>query len=309
MPSKGSRPKQALSFDVSKRNALGKLDKSPKGSVDQPICALVGAINRHSDLVTTSTCSGRIVLFESASTACRGGRWLLVSHATTTMDEVEESLAGAGSSGTIALKVEPAILHVQCRNVACAKRLLQVGLRAGFRESGLVLSDSEKVMLAIRTTSDGLELPLVADGARLVSEEYLRFIVTHANAKFEASQRRLAALEAEFARSECGAAVCSECDHEGENAPAEPRRDESAPAAAHLPPSSPPPAAEPPATAEAEPPAEAEERPGRARNLFSYVFGSEAEGEIGQEPATEESVAIEMEPTTMREQEELEPEC
>ena len=59
----------------------------------------------------------------------------------------------------------------------------------------------------------------------------------------------------------------------------------------------------------AEPPAEAEERPGRARNLFSYVFGSEAEGEIGQEPATEESVAIEMEPTTMREQEELEPEC
>ena len=59
----------------------------------------------------------------------------------------------------------------------------------------------------------------------------------------------------------------------------------------------------------AEPPAEAEERPGRAKNLFSYVFGSEAEGEIGQEPATEESVAIEMEPTTMREQEELEPEC
>lgn len=59
----------------------------------------------------------------------------------------------------------------------------------------------------------------------------------------------------------------------------------------------------------AEPPAEAEERPGRARNLFSYVFGSEAEGEIGQEPATEESVAIEMEPTTMREQEELEPGC
>ena len=59
----------------------------------------------------------------------------------------------------------------------------------------------------------------------------------------------------------------------------------------------------------AEPPAEAEERPGRAKNLFSYVFGSEAEGEIGQEPATEESVAIEMEPTTMREQEELEPGC
>ena len=60
----------------------------------------------------------------------------------------------------------------------------------------------------------------------------------------------------------------------------------------------------------AEPPAaEAGERPGFVRKLSSYVFGFEAEGEIGQEPATEESVAIEMEPTTMREQEELEPEC
>ena len=42
---------------------------------------------------------------------------------------------------------------------------------------------------------------------------------------------------------------------------------------------------------------------------YGLFEAREAEGEIGQEPATEESVAIEMEPTTMREQEELEPEC
>ena len=35
--SRQPRPKQQPSFEVCKKNALGKLDKSPKGSLDQPI--------------------------------------------------------------------------------------------------------------------------------------------------------------------------------------------------------------------------------------------------------------------------------
>ena len=38
------RPKQQPSFEVCKKNALGKLDKSPKGSLDQPIAELVHAM-------------------------------------------------------------------------------------------------------------------------------------------------------------------------------------------------------------------------------------------------------------------------
>ena len=37
--------KQPLQFALSKRNALQKLDKSPKGSLDEPIAALVHAIS------------------------------------------------------------------------------------------------------------------------------------------------------------------------------------------------------------------------------------------------------------------------
>lgn len=187
MPKAPSNARQF--FDVAKKNALGKLDKSPKGSLDLPIAGLVQSINRSADYVTTSSCSGRVVLY-AAAPGGRGGRWLLVRHGTVTIAEVDAALLGSPSfdspenndggataaapaapappvapiapitsaesvevcgdatpPGVVSLKVEPAILHVLCRDVAAAKRLLQVALRAGFRESGLVLSESSgKVM-------------------------------------------------------------------------------------------------------------------------------------------------------------------
>ena len=236
-PSRPKKPKvpQANAFAVAKRNALEKLDKSPKGSIDAPIAALVSRINRHPDFFTTSSCSGRIVLFHASSN--RGGRWLLSSHATVTTEQVATALtadqvarsevllsgdepSSAHGRGEISLKMEPGILHVQCRDVAAAKWLLQIALKAGFRESGLVLSESSKVMLAIRTsvarlerelrrliiprsqrlrlscalrvrrTSNSLELPVAAPDPAgrmqtLVPPDYLAHLVEHANFKFE----------------------------------------------------------------------------------------------------------------------------
>ena len=217
---------QANAFGIAKRNTLGKLDKSPKGSLDVPIADLVHEINRHPDLVTTSSCSGRIVLFEAAASG-RGGRWLLVQHATVSIDEVTAALDSPGRNGSdcsaaagcTSFKVEPAILHVMCRDISVAKWLLQVALRAGFRESGLVLSESTKVMLAIRTTSNCLEMPVatsVPDGARkpLLSASYLEFVVSHANQKFEANTGRIAALHEAFTSAVAAAAACEECGDE-----------------------------------------------------------------------------------------------
>jgi len=215
-PRKDKPNKQPPSFDVCKRNALGKLDKSPKGSLDEPIAPLVHAINAHPDYVTTSCCSGRVSLFATASEQTkgyRGGRWLLVRHATVTAEELTAALApaltaaeteaaadGSGAEATdlVLFKHEPGILHVQCRDVEAAKRLLQVALGAGYRESGLVLSSSAKVMLAIRTTANCLELPVARRGACLLPAAYLELLTAHANEKFVANQARTDALHAAF---------------------------------------------------------------------------------------------------------------
>ena len=59
--------KQTIDFDVCKRNLLLKLqkelDKSKKGSVDEPIAELVEYINQTKDYCTTSSCSGRFAIF------------------------------------------------------------------------------------------------------------------------------------------------------------------------------------------------------------------------------------------------------
>lgn len=231
-PPAKDRPKkpktQTLSFDVSKRNAVEKLDKSPKGSIDAPILELVGAVNGHADFVTTSTCSGRVSLYEARDQG--GGRWRVVAHRTVSLAEIADAVtpgwaacatpyggtAGAGvpewANSLVSLKVEPPIMHVQCRDVAAAKRLLQVALRAGYRESGLVLSESSKVMLAIRTTANCLEIPLAADGAQLVPDAYLAWVVDHANAKFSANAERLDGLHATFLAMECAGATCAPCE-------------------------------------------------------------------------------------------------
>ena len=59
--------KQAVDFDICKRNLILKLrkelDKSKKGSVDEPIVDLVNYINKTKDFCTTSSCSGRFSVF------------------------------------------------------------------------------------------------------------------------------------------------------------------------------------------------------------------------------------------------------
>lgn len=55
-------PREA--FDIEKKRVLNeKLDISRKGSIDEPIVDLIEYINCESNYYTTSSCSGRIVIF------------------------------------------------------------------------------------------------------------------------------------------------------------------------------------------------------------------------------------------------------
>lgn len=51
-------------FQQWKNQCLNKCDFSKKGSVDEDISSIVSFINRHDKYFTTSSCSGRIMLFD-----------------------------------------------------------------------------------------------------------------------------------------------------------------------------------------------------------------------------------------------------
>ncbi|DBA00712.1 TPA: hypothetical protein N0F65_001183 [Lagenidium giganteum] len=226
-----------MSFDQLKRESLRKLreveDKSPKGSVDAPIVDLINAINSHPNYVTSSSCSGRIAVFCAtsasvpASTATgnnedaasghlitKGGKWLLAEHGTVTLAMLKDALQTGQSqenSNMLIFKHEPFIMHVVCRDAAAAKELLQWGIACGFRESGIVLGN-KKVMCAIRTTANMMEIPLGTSPSQLmVNDAYLDWIVTIANEKFIANQTKTDHLFAAF-RKTFGASVDATAD-------------------------------------------------------------------------------------------------
>ena len=197
---------------------IGGDDKSPKGSVDGPIKPLVDLINKHSSFCTLSSCSGRISLFDpnsrhndeqEANTESKGtegsgkgaGGWLLVSHHPIIAHELIECFTQSKNqqnkddNETITampwiLKLEPMLLHVAARSLKRGKELLQLSLELGFRESGLVVSDS-RVTVAIRTHSLALSIPLSPSGTLRPTEGFLHGLVEQANQRLMKNWQQL----------------------------------------------------------------------------------------------------------------------
>ena len=225
-----------MSFDTSKRSVLSALDLSPKGGLDIACATLVRYINSRLDFCTLSSCSGRIAVFcegggegggatevskenellngtvieedpfnvplEStivlASSTKGSGRWLFVEHGPARLQLVLESLTSAWPKSNVSLLLEPFILHVQCRTLASAQALMSISMSCGFRESGIGVGSRGKIVVAIRTTSGMIEVPLRHAGEWLVPNEddsclekdYLSKLLQTVNEKFMNNEAR-----------------------------------------------------------------------------------------------------------------------
>jgi len=188
-------PEMFVTFDERKAVTLAALassspDRSPKGSLDAPIADLVSWLNEQPDLFTTSSCSGRISLFQSVPGQAKGGRWLLASHARVSPEELFSALDCAEDEQPVTLFFEPFILTAEARTLASALLLLRVAQQSGLRESGICGCATHKVTLTLRS-SLRLEAPvsLPAEG-RLHSPSALSALLRLANEKFDANAAR-----------------------------------------------------------------------------------------------------------------------
>ena len=172
-------------FSIAKLNALKKVDFSNKGSFDKPILDLIQLINNEKALYTTSSCSGRITLvscpMEDGSTK-KNLKWLLNSHDVVDIEEVLLALEKATESFKI--KFEPFILHVKCETVKDAQLLQKAAFSSGFKNSGITFGHRGKhIMCAVRAPSS-IDVPLTDNkGNKMVSDEYISYIVNISNQK------------------------------------------------------------------------------------------------------------------------------
>ncbi|CAF1604432.1 unnamed protein product [Adineta ricciae] len=184
-------------FDQWKHDALAvdKEDLSRKHSIDDYIVNLINQINSHNDYYTSSSCSGRTIVFTSSPTVTSSTKsdcqWLYVTHEQADLQTILECLEQRPKDiDMISIKFEAFILHVICRTLECAKVLLNIALECGYRNSGLVISNQGKITLAVRSTH-ALEVPIVIGSCLCVDQNYITKIVGIANEKMTANLAKI----------------------------------------------------------------------------------------------------------------------
>ena len=121
-------PKEFLN---NKQQTLSQIDRSKKGSIDAPIVALIDQINTSPQCYTTSSCSGRIIVFsEKEGENKLNCKWIFTSHKECTLEEVMQALRDKVTyeDKVITLKFEPLILHICCTDMESSKAIMKVSV-------------------------------------------------------------------------------------------------------------------------------------------------------------------------------------
>ncbi len=169
-----------MTFANQKKTYLAKLDQSRKGSIDTKVIPLLESINRLDNYYTTSSCSGRVCLW-SGSGRKNETNWLKVSHDSVTEDFFRLEMEKEREHSLVWLRFEPFILHVACKDLNSANRLLEKA-KSIYKKSCL-LSVSNKIIVEVRG-SEFIEMPWCQDGKLLFSGDG-KWLASLINGKFE----------------------------------------------------------------------------------------------------------------------------
>ena len=198
-------------FAKEKSDFLRKKDKSRKGSIDRDAVKIVSLVNSRKYFCTTSSCAGRIVLLEVRSKRKDECSWIFSKHGKVTFNEINHTLkhynkkqkirelplkAGRKEETSLRnilfkypiwLKQQPIILHIACRNLDAAKKLLD-SARKVFKHSGILSITERKVTVEI-IGNERIDT-IIADKNFAVDERYIKNLIKYANHNFEENKRK-----------------------------------------------------------------------------------------------------------------------
>ncbi|MBD3318561.1 hypothetical protein GF342_01490 [Candidatus Woesearchaeota archaeon] len=177
-----------MDFAAHKKALLDRTDHSTKASLDEPIQPLVEYLNAQEEYVTTSSCSGRLVLLASKQFEKKNSKWLFVSH-----DPVTTTLASyLNKAPDLWYVAEGAILHVKCRDNNAAHAFLSAAKAAGFKRAGII--SLKKPLVIELISSERIIAPLVENSTILVTPSYLNTLVRLGNTLLKQTHTKLSQL-------------------------------------------------------------------------------------------------------------------
>lgn len=178
-----------MNFDKEKKDCLSKIDKSKKGSVDKEIKQLVDLINSLKDYYTTSSCSGRILLIKKPKSGKKCDvEFFFSKHDKVNFNEIKNKLKNIPKDD-LWFRQESMILHVACRTIENAQKILDLSNNAGFKHSGIITTRKKIVVEIIGP--EQFDTIIAINGKIFVNDNYLRLLVNEANKKLEINSKKI----------------------------------------------------------------------------------------------------------------------
>jgi len=101
---------------------------------------------------------------------------------------------GVPKTGRVWFMHEPTIMHIVCRDLACAGRLVELARNNGYKKAGILSYCENRVLVEVCGT-ERIDSPVAEDGRVLVGREYIYYLTGIANEKFSKGMKRLRGFE------------------------------------------------------------------------------------------------------------------
>jgi tRNA wybutosine-synthesizing protein 3 len=180
-----------MSFELDKKNCLNKVDKSKKGHIDKKISKLVELINNKEEYFTTSSCSGRIMIY-TRSNIKNKSKWIFVSHNKIKFDEINFKEIKKLKLNEIWFKQESFILHLRAKDLQSAEKLLKNAREIGLKKSGLkTISKNINIEIFYHLNFD---IPIKVNN-QFIDENFFKEIIIIANKNLNLNLKKIKEFE------------------------------------------------------------------------------------------------------------------
>mgnify|MGYP003880104415 FL=1 len=151
------------------------------GYFDKDMLSLVEEINKHPEMYTTSSCSGRIVLLKASKPWNKNnvtilGKW----HEKVSLEEVTKNIKPCNKDSGLWLILQSPIIHVSCKNIETAIKLVRKARSCGFRYSSTFSKGNAGIFVEIMG-SERIDLPLIIEDKVIINPESLNKLLEYLN--------------------------------------------------------------------------------------------------------------------------------
>lgn len=187
-----------MNFELRKKEALLKTDKSRKDSWDEKIIPLLNKINKLENYFTTSSCSGRALLY-SNSIKKHDCKWFYYSHEKLKSDIIWQELKKAekfmqdnNDESICFFNFKGVILHFASIDLDSAFNLLNLGRECGLKKGGVF---SKNKIISELIAPETIEVPVINNKKLIITREFVEIMCQETNKLMDSTWNRIKKFE------------------------------------------------------------------------------------------------------------------